>query len=92
MLTKKKAIVCVSMCFSVLEQQQTETNNEQNDAALALNNSYTIIHRMPAHHTSGITEHNMGTQIEHMSQSIHTDWILNGLGKFSLQEGRSTSQ
>lgn len=35
---------------------------------------------MPSHHTSGITEHRVGSQVDHMNQSIHTDLVLNALG------------
>ncbi len=56
-----------------------EIDNTQNHAVLSLTNDYTVIDRVPANHTSGVTEHRIGSQAEHMNRSIHTDWVLNGL-------------
>ena len=73
-------IVHFSSYFYVVEQLQMELNYTQNDVVSSLNDTYTVIDKMPADHTSGITEHRIGSQTEHMNQSIHTDWVLNGLG------------
>ena len=64
----------------ILVRQLTEQFYEENDSISGVNDAFVLVNKMPAHHTSGITEHRIGSQMDHMNQSIHTDWILNGLG------------
>ncbi len=66
--------------FSILERHFIGGTQGQNTMELTLNSPYTVIDRMPVHQTTGITEDKMGSQIQHMYESIHTDWVLNGLG------------